>query len=85
MMTAEAESPRRRRRWLTVLRWITAGLVALLLLIQLVPYGRDHSNPPVIQDVVWDSPRTEELARIACYDCHSNETNGTVSRDPAMD
>ena len=23
------------------------GAVALLVLIQLVPYGRDHTNPPV--------------------------------------
>jgi mono/diheme cytochrome c family protein len=50
------------------------GLVATFLLIQLVPYGRDHSNPAVAQDVVWANSRTEQLARQACYDCHSNET-----------
>ena len=44
------------------------------LLIQLVPYGRDHSNPPVVQEPNWDSPATRELAVRACFDCHSNET-----------
>ncbi|HUG16155.1 MAG TPA: heme-binding domain-containing protein [Thermomicrobiales bacterium] len=46
----------------------------LTVAIQLVPYGRAHDNPPVTQAVQWDSPRTEQLARVAFYDCHSNET-----------
>src|SRR5574340_1500681 len=50
-----------------------AGL-ALLLLIQAVPYGRDHQNPPVVQEPTWDSLATKEMATRACYDCHSNET-----------
>jgi len=41
--------------------------------IQLVPYGRKHSNPPVIQEPKWDRPATRELAVRACFDCHSNE------------
>ncbi|HUG16154.1 MAG TPA: heme-binding domain-containing protein [Thermomicrobiales bacterium] len=53
---------------------IGGGLIAFALLIQLVPYGRDHANPPVTQAVQWNSPRTEALARVACFDCHSNET-----------
>jgi len=48
--------------------------VGLLVLIQLVPYGRDHTNPPVQAEPAWDSPRTRELAVRACYDCHSNQT-----------
>jgi len=44
------------------------------LLIQLVPYGHNHINPPVVSDPQWDSPQTKELAQRACYDCHSNET-----------
>lgn len=48
-------------------------LVGLALLIQLVPYGRNHSNPPVIAEPNWDSPQTRELAKRACFDCHSNE------------
>ena len=52
------------------------GLVLLvgLLAIQLVPYGRDHSNPPVSDEPAWDSDATRTAAVGACYDCHSNET-----------
>ena len=52
------------------------GIIILLALvaIQFVPVGDGLTNPPVTQSVRWDSPRTEELARRACYDCHSNET-----------
>jgi mono/diheme cytochrome c family protein len=54
--------------------WVVAGLVAGFALIQLVPYGRDHANPAVTAEPAWDSPRTRELAKQACFDCHSNET-----------
>jgi hypothetical protein len=50
-----------------------AGLVVVALAIQAVPYGRDHSNPPVSGEPAWDSPRTRELTVRACFDCHSNE------------
>jgi cytochrome c551/c552 len=56
---------------------VLAGAVAVVVVgfgIQLVPYGRAHSNPPVTGEPAWDSPRTEELVRRACFDCHSNET-----------
>jgi hypothetical protein len=59
------------------MRWVKRGLVAMvvgLLVIQLVPYGRAHSNPPVLAEPSWDSPQTRELAVRACFDCHSNET-----------
>ena len=58
-------------------KWALRGLivlVALFVLIQIVPYGRDHTNPPVTQEVKWDSPRTRDLAVGACYDCHANLT-----------
>lgn len=42
--------------------------------IQVVPYGHDHTNPPVIREPAWNSPATRELAKAACFDCHSNET-----------
>lgn len=48
--------------------------LALLLLIQVVPYGRNHANPPPRQEPAWDSPQTRALAERACYDCHSNQT-----------
>ena len=54
---------------------ITVGILTVLFgLMQLVPYGRTHSNPPTVQEPKWDSPRTRELAVRACFDCHSNET-----------
>lgn len=57
-------------------RWqrVLVGLAGALVVIQLVPYGRAHANPPVVAEPVWDSPRTRELAERACFDCHSNET-----------
>lgn len=48
--------------------------IALFALIQLVPYGRDHENPPVVAEPAWDSPQTRELFFRACKDCHSHET-----------
>jgi len=52
---------------------ILAGL-ALFVVIQLIPFGRNHDNPPVVQDTPWGSPVAEAIARRSCYDCHSNET-----------
>jgi hypothetical protein len=59
------------------MRWVKWGLGALLtaaLVVQLIPYGRDHTNPPVVTEPQWDSPQTRDLAVRACFDCHSNET-----------
>jgi hypothetical protein len=61
----------RRARTALVVLACFAGLVGL---VQLVPYGRTHSNPPTVKEPPWDSPRTRELAVRACFDCHSNET-----------
>jgi len=59
------------RKW-----WSRTGLGVLgtFVAIQLVPYGRDHTNPPVTGEPTWDAPATRVLARQACFDCHSNET-----------
>lgn len=51
-----------------------AVAVAGAVLIQAVPYGRSHKNPPVQSEPSWNSPRTRALAVKACFDCHSNET-----------
>ena len=59
-----------RKRW----SWIVLGLLAAFVAIQLVPYGRDHTNPPVAGEPAWDVPETRALAKQACFDCHSNET-----------
>ena len=61
-------------RFLKGLGMGVALFVAMFAVMQLVPYGRAHTNPPVIAEPAWDSPRTRELAARACFDCHSNET-----------
>ncbi len=52
---------------------ILAGII-LFGLIQLIPFGRDHTNPPVVREPAWDSLETRALAKRACFDCHTNET-----------
>jgi hypothetical protein len=49
-------------------------LLGLFILIQLIPYGRNHTNPPVVAEPTWDSPQTRALEARACFDCHSNAT-----------
>jgi hypothetical protein len=57
-----------------ILKWVTLTILGLFIIIQLIPYGRAHSNPPVRIEPQWDNPQTRELAKRACFDCHSNET-----------
>lgn len=74
MSPATATSTRRARlRWWTP-RVLVAGVVAFAL-IQLVPYGRTHANPPVQSQPRWDSARTKALFAQACGACHSNLTS----------
>lgn len=54
---------------------VVVVVVLGFLAIQLVPYGRDHANPQTQSEPNWDSPETREVAQIACFDCHSNETD----------
>ena len=51
------------------------ALLALLLLIQLVPYGRDHTNPSPTKQVALPTANERELFRSACQDCHSYNTD----------
>lgn len=57
-----------RRLWAGV----TMIMAGSLLVMQIVPVSKN--NPPVVQEPNWDSQETAQLARAACYDCHSNET-----------
>ncbi|MCF6170110.1 MAG: heme-binding domain-containing protein [Bacteroidales bacterium] len=56
--------------------WI--GLLAIILIIQLIPSGKpevERNNP---DDLLQNNPVPEKvgkLLRAACYDCHSNESN----------
>jgi cytochrome c551/c552 len=53
-----------------LLKWLLLAVV----LIQVIPYGHTHANPPASGEPPWNSPQTRELFRRACFDCHSNET-----------
>lgn len=56
---------------------ILSGLAIIIVLglaIQLIPYGRNHNNPPVVAEPNWDSAETKALYDRACADCHSNDT-----------
>ena len=55
---------------LKIFKWVLLAAV----LIQLVPYGRNHLNPPNTKEPSWNSPDTRALFRRACFDCHSNQT-----------
>jgi hypothetical protein len=59
------------RKW--IVRALLAGL-GLFIVAQVVPYGRNHTNPPVLAEPRWDSAQTRVLAQTACFDCHSNLT-----------
>lgn len=59
-------------------RWLRRAVIAagaLVLALQVLPYGRDHTNPHVTRAVRWDRALTEKLAAGACLDCHSNLTD----------
>lgn len=62
------------RRWLKRIGIVLGSLIVLFGVMQVIPYGRTHENPPTRKEPHWDSPRTRELAERACFDCHSNHT-----------
>ncbi len=57
---------------------VLIGILIVAVVIQFVPYGWAHDNPPVTQDAPWPSTEARDLAVAACYDCHSNETEWPV-------
>ena len=66
-----------RSRRTPPLRVAAIGLIAMMALLitaQFVPYGRNHSNPPVLAEPAWKSAQTRTLFFRACGDCHSNQT-----------
>src|SRR5512139_4176483 len=65
---------RRRRSWKWIVLWVVVALVVIFAIMQAVPYGRDHADPPVTNAFTWTDPQAEAIARESCYDCHSNET-----------
>jgi len=67
-----AERLKALKLWQKVIGGGIVVVLLILLIIQLIPL--DRTNPKVVTQMNWDSPKTEELARAACFDCHSNET-----------
>ena len=63
--------------------WVIGILVVIFALMQAVPYGRNHTNPPVSNGFVWADSQAEALAKTACYDCHSNQTDWWWATDIA--
>ncbi len=61
-----------------VVKWGAIGLLGMVVALQLVPYGWSHDNPPVVANAPWPTAEAESLARAACYDCHSNETEWPI-------
>jgi hypothetical protein len=45
------------------------ALAALFVVIQLIPYGRSHTNPTTTKEPSWDSPQTRALFMASCGDC----------------
>ena len=52
---------------------VLAATLGTMIVIQAIPYGRAHSNPPITGEPEWATPRTRELMVRACFGCHSNE------------
>ena len=61
------------RRQGVVLACATVAVSVVFGLIQLVPYGKDHTNPAVLAEPQWSSPETRDLMVRACFGCHSNQ------------
>ncbi|MCA9566351.1 MAG: heme-binding domain-containing protein [Myxococcales bacterium] len=59
-----------------LLATLALGLVVLVTVASAA--GPRVHNPPVTQEPAWDSPRTRELAKRACFDCHSNQVEVPV-------
>ncbi len=57
-----------------IVLYVVVGGIVLLGLIQLLPIGRDHTNPAVVSEPQWSSPEARALAKEHCFQCHSNET-----------
>lgn len=59
---------------MTRLQRYSLGTLLGFAFIQLIPYGKDHHNPPVGREPRWSSNEAKQLARAVCFDCHSHET-----------
>jgi mono/diheme cytochrome c family protein len=58
-----------------VLQRVALGGIALLVLIQLVPYGRAHEDPHATRETRFYKASAQRLFDAACSDCHSDHTS----------
>lgn len=56
---------------------LIGGAIVLFLLIQLIPFGHNRTNPAMVSEPNWSSPQARALVKEHCFQCHSNETNWT--------
>jgi mono/diheme cytochrome c family protein len=68
--------------WRVVTR-VALGAIAVLALIQLVPYGRAHEDPRPTRQVRFADGNTQRLFDGACADCHSDHTSWPLYSDVA--
>jgi mono/diheme cytochrome c family protein len=59
-----------------ILQFLGLGVLGLLL-IQLIPFGHNRTNPPTVSEPNWSSTQARTLAKEHCFQCHSNETHWT--------
>jgi hypothetical protein len=57
-----------------IILYLGIAAVVVFGLIQLVPFGHDHTNPPIVSEPNWVSPEARALVKQSCFQCHSNET-----------
>ncbi|RPI89868.1 MAG: cytochrome C [Chloroflexi bacterium] len=60
-----------KRKFASVL---LASAIGIFAVIQLIPFGRNHTNPPIVSEPQWSSPEARALVKERCFQCHSNET-----------
>ncbi len=58
----------------SVLLFLVVCLGLTLIIVQSIVTAQDSTTLEV-SEPNWDSPRTRELTKRACFDCHSNEVN----------
>ena len=56
---------------------LIVGAIGIFLIIQLIPFGHNRTNPPTVAEPNWSSPEARALVKEHCFQCHSNETQWT--------
>jgi hypothetical protein len=62
------------RNWLKILGILVVFGILVFGVLQFFRPKAIGANPPVVRAAIWPDAASEDIARRACYDCHSNET-----------